>query len=94
MKDLDLQVFSSQRFTSARGNKSLIDLVKLKAARFGDRFVLRITIELRCFATIEAWSKTELGWKEIHTIPGPLVPETIDQALAELTRISIEIIKN
>lgn len=87
----DLEVFDSQRFNSGRGNKSLIDLAKFKTSH--SRFVIRVTIELRCFATIEAWSTADLEWKEIHTIPGPLVPETLDQALEELTRIGIEIIK-
>lgn len=42
---------------------------------------------------MEVWSRAELGWKEIHTIPGPLVPETIEEALEQLTCLAGEIMK-
>ncbi len=95
MKNTRLETFDSQRFKSARGNDSLIDLAKLYLDYNGEeeRFIIRIKIELRCFAKIEAWSMIELGWKEIHTIPGPLVPDAIDQALEQLTTVAIEIVK-
>lgn len=84
-------VFDSKPFRSARGNKSLIELSRFQIGE--KRFVLRVTIELRCFATIEVWSKSDLEWKEIHAIPGPLVPDTIDQSLEDLTRLATEIMK-
>lgn len=93
MKGDEFQVFDSQHFRSARGNKSLIELARLQVSHHGERFVVRMTIELRCFAMIEVWSRADLGWEEIHTIPGPLVPETIEESLEQVTRLATEIMK-
>ncbi len=85
-------ILDSQKFDSARGNSSLIDVARIQT---GDHraFVVRISIELRCFAKIEVWDTFSLGWKELHTIVLPLVLPSIDKNIEALASTGIAILR-
>jgi len=85
-------VIDSQRFTSGRGNDALIDVARVQASDDRGYFV-RVSIEAKQLAMIEVWSPTDLQWKELHTIPTPLVRPDLDQNLTELAKVGIAILK-
>lgn len=88
---IGFHVIDSQKFISGRGTDSLIDVARIQAE--GNRsFFVRISIELKHFASIEVWSSFDLSWKEVHSVPQPLVRPTLDENIEQLTQIGIEIL--